>query len=292
MKIEIDNKVIKSILEVVFEKYPNNIICTDKTTRIIKKKNKTYIPLIIEKDNIYEGYEKKVIHYLKNIKKYKKMGIDNVEQYIILAKLRQNKVYRKERKIAIWMNDYILNRQSYLKMGFLNIDSFLEYKFMTDSCDSKKNEKFSLKKEYEKQDKQELKKLGVFSFYDFIGYNAIIDKAVKVYELTNLYEFISLKDFLDFELREFKWKKEYYDKENTLQGVQKYIDKKYCKKVKIDIPNNYFEEPEYFYKHYKIKNFSDYFDYQSNIKKIKHKYKSEKIKQSFSEYLYNTKEGK
>lgn len=287
MRVDFEDNVIKSILEVVFKDYPDNIVCTDKITKIKKKDNITYMPLIFEKDNPYIGYEKKVIHYLKNIDKYKNKGIDNIEQYIILEKLKQNKIYKKEKKIARWMNDYILNRQSYLKMGFLNIDSFLEYKFIVDSYDSKKIKKFSLKKEYEKSDKEALKENGIYSFYDFIQYNCIIDKAVKIYEITNLYEFITLKDFIDFECREFTWKKEYYDKEKTLQGVQKYIDKKYCKKNKIiKIPNDYFEEPEYFYKHYKIKNFSDYFNYQMNIKKLKHKYKSEKINQSFSEYLY------
>ena len=260
-------------------------------TRITKKNNKKIIPLILRKDNIYQGYEKKIIHYYKNIGKYNLKGIENVEQYFLLTLLKLKRLGGKDKKYALYLQEYLQYRAEYIQMGFLNVSDYLEYKeiFSSNNDYKKSNIDFSSKKEYEKR-KNELEMLGVFNLEEYKKYNKMIEKSLYVYEKSKIDNFISLEDFLNFELREFKWKRDYYFKNNkNLNGINEYLVDKYKNdKTKPNLngyKNLYFEEPDYYYKVANVKNFAEHFERNAKFIKIRHKYKSEKISENYVDYL-------
>lgn len=296
MEFDFENKVIEDILRVTLQEVPNKYVCTDKEIKIKNKGTKIIVPLFFNKENIYTGYEKKIVHYYKNIEKYKAKGIDNVEQYLLLLQLQSGKLFGKAKKEALELYKYIKYREDFLKIGLLSYESYCEYKRL--SKGAKDLAMYSLKKEYEKN-KKEKRDLGIYSLSDYVKYNQIIKKSMIAYEKNNLEKEISVDDFLNFELREFDWKKQYLKEKGTLKEVQSFIDQKYRDKKrlfkfppeKIDI-SVYFEEPDYYYCHFGNKTFGEYFERISKISKARHKYKSEKIEGiKYTEYLKNFLEG-
>lgn len=281
MLCDFENKVIEDLLEVSFSDIPNKYKCTDKSQKIIRNKKGTIIPLIFEKENKYLGYENKIYNYYKNIDKYKEKGIDNVEEFLMIIKLRQNKLYGKEKQNAEYIQRYVQYHDTLVKEGFLTLNSYLEY-----IKDRKKSvSKTYLKNEYENR-KDFLESIGVYSLNDYMEYNYIIGEAYKLYDKEKLG--ISLENYIRFETREFLWKKEYREKNNSLIGVQKYIKSKYNREKPIkkfsDI-SIYFKEPSFYYHKFNIKHFFEYYDREKNLIKIRHKYESEKIQEPYHKYL-------
>ena len=292
MKFDFENKVIEDILRVTLQEIPDKYVCTDKEIKVKKKGDKVIVPLFFNKDNVYSGYEKKIVHYYKNVEKYKTKGVDNVAQYLLLLQLQTGKLFGKEKKEALELYKYVKYREDFFKMGFLSYESYYEYKKL--SKNTKNSEMYSLKKEYEKN-KEEKRELGVYSLSDYIRYNKILKKSMIAYEKNNLEKEISVDDFLNFELREFDWKKQYLKEKGTLKGVQSFIEQKYRDKKHLfksppeEIDGSvYFKEPDYYYCHFGNKTFGEYFERISKISKIRHKYKSEKIEGvKYTEYLKN-----
>ena len=142
-----------------------------------------------------------------------------------------------------------------------------------------------LKNEYENR-KDFLESIGVYSLNDYMEYNYIIGEAYKLYDKEKLG--ISLENYIRFETREFLWKKEYKEKNNSLIGVQKYIKSKYNREKPIkkfsDI-SIYFKEPSFYYHKFNIKHFFEYYDREKKLIKIRHKYESEKIQEPYHKYL-------
>lgn len=296
MEFDFENKVIEDILRVTLQEVPNKYVCTDKEIKIKNKGTKIIVPLFFNKENIYTGYEKKIVHYYKNIEKYKAKGIDNVEQYLLLLQLQSGKLFGKAKKEALELYKYIKYREDFLKIGLLSYENYYEYKRL--SKGAKDLAMYSLQKEYEKN-KETKRERGIYSLSDYVKYNQIIKKSMIAYEKNNLEKEISVDVFLNFELREFDWKKQYLKEKGTLKGVQSFIDQKYRDKKrlfksppeKIDIPV-YFEEPDYYYCHFGNKTFGEYFERISKIARARHKYKSEKIEGiKYTEYLKNFLEG-
>lgn len=290
MHFDFENKVIEDVLMVSLEsKKDLNIICSDKVNKVVKKRGQKIIPFVIEDKNKYAGYEKKISHYYKNIDKYCSLGIENVEQFFTLVLLQSNKLVGKDKHYGLMIQEYIKYRDDYMKMGFLTIESFIEYKNIFNKYkDYKRTTKeYSLIKDYEKR-KEEIKELGIYSAKDFIYYNELMQEALFVYDKSKIGRFISLDDFLEFELRVFKWRKDYFSKNKSLKGVQAYIDLRYKEDIRtLNIPGYiYFEEPNFYYKsNNKIINFSKHFNRNAELIKLKHKYKSEQIKIKYSEYM-------
>lgn len=284
MITEFENKIIEDILIVIsnLEHIPNTYICSDKYQKIFKNKSKKAIPLIIVDDNIYIKLRNKVFHYFKNIDKYKGIGIENIDQYLSLILLKKGKLYGRDKKEALIIKRYTQDRKILVKQGFYNATEYLEYERLLDSKDLIY---YVAKKEYNKN-KKELEAYGIFSLQDYLQYNNMINKSFIAYthddQINN-----NIIDFLSFELREFYWKKQYKEKNGTLKGVQKYIKYKYANDTTtLNMPNvSYYQEPNYYYITEGLRNYGEYYEKSIFLQELRHKYKCEKIKIPFEEYV-------
>lgn len=265
---DFENKVLEDILEVTLgDCNIKKAICTDKVDRIKVKNNIKYYPLIFEKDNIYAGLEKKIAHYYKYITKYNRIGIDNVDQFLCIYMLESGRLFGKKKRYALWIQDYILHRDSYIKMGFLTVKEYLEYKIIFSK--NKDTRAYSEIKEYE-NNKEYYMSNGVFSLGDFMKFNDMIKKSIFVYEHSPINRFMNISDYLSFETREFTWKKEYFAKHKSLIGVQQFIKEKYEIPFNINnIPYSYFDNTGYYAKKFNIKNYSEYYNWDLALKKVK-----------------------
>lgn len=265
MRFDIDNKTLEDILKVTIgDVGSNKDICTNKIDRIKKNKNIKYYPLVFKKDNKYEGFEKKISHYYKNISKYNKIGIENVDQYLCIYLLEAKKLYGKEKKYALWISDYIINRNSYIKMGFVTINEYLNYKLLMKKYNN--DDMYSILLDYTKNQQEYFKK-GIFSLQDFILFNKMVKKSLNAYQKSSVKYFMDLNSFLEFELREFSWKKQFYNKNNTLSGVQLFLIKEYKKSCSLDVNMEYYNNTGYFYDKYNVKNYSEYYELIKNNQK-------------------------
>lgn len=289
MICDFDNKVIEDILlESIGDRKSNKYICTDKTLGTNEKVKK--LPLIVETENIYTGLERKIVHYFKNIDKYKAIGIDNVEQFIYLFLLKYKRLHKDKVKDATTIKKYLESRDDYIKIGILNIDEFSKYKKLMakGKSYSEAGKLIFLEKNF-KENEEELKTRGIFSFRDYIKYDEMMKEAIDVFYLSKINSHLKIQDFLNFELREFRWKRQYYLDNQSLKNVQKYIDNLYrTSKETLNLPGYYyFEEPSYHYMKNGSLNFTQHFKRNANLIKLRHKYKSEKKEENYYEYLLN-----
>lgn len=290
MKLDISNKVLEDILFVLTENMESkdDDVISDKSDHIVKKNGYTTYPFILSNDNPYKEIEIKVLHYMNNINKYHGLGIDNIEQYLLLVNLHRKKLYGTEKRTAIYIQDYVKNRNDYIKMGFYKMSEFITYReYLNRYGDYKKAAYlYSTEKEYEKV-KDDYKLKGVYSLDEYRIFSKIMDKSLKAFDRSELYKELSFKAFLDFELREFIWKREFFEKQGSLKGVGVYVREKYSTPQKIlqidEYP--YFKEPEYYYKNNKIRTFGELYEYYEKLIKTRHKFSSEKPESDYLDYM-------
>lgn len=290
MRVDIDDKVLEDMMIVLLKDkiQDESLVVTNKVDRIIKKDNKTYWPIFLEKENPYEGYEVKVVHYMKNVLKYKGLGIENIEQYMALVKLRSQKIYGEDKIKAKHLQYYVKNRENCRKMGFETSYDFIEYRLIFDKYQDydKTALEYSLQKDYETKSNY-LKTKGIYSLTDYRKYNVMMKNALVVYDKANLKKEVSLEEFLEFELREFLWKKEYMMKTGSLKGIGKVIESLYLTPIKSPILQTflYYKEPHYHFRKNGIRTFSEFYNHQKELVHLRHKYSSEKEEQEYLNYM-------
>lgn len=271
MRIDISNPVLKDILLEVCKDDKREIIISDKDNKLHKKGVFQNVPVVIYKPNIYKGFEYKILDYMNNIEAYQKLGIENVEQYLCYVLFKKQRAVGIIHDIGKAVDDYISKRADINNMGFYNVSSYIEYVFSVDKSD---NLTYSLSLEYEKC-KREAAQKGIHSLNDYIKYNNMLSKAVITYEEKEIS--VNKNDFLNFELRQFAWTKEYILKKGTLKGIQKYINKMYISETIIpkeisSLDFEYVQSPAYYFENFEIKNISEFIEWQRKINSIEDKY--------------------
>lgn len=296
MKYDISNKVIEDMVMVLMDGEKEEITISDKTDHLIRKRNEKIYPLILRESGLYEGIERKVVHYMQNTHKYEGIGIMNVEQFALLVHLRRQKLYGKQKTTALAIQDYLKNRAEYLKMGFYNISDFIDYKdFFDRSRDyNKAAYLYSTQKEYLERESYYNDK-GVYSVDDYRLFSKMMEKSIHAYTMEALHKYISLPEYLDFELREFTWKKNFLTKRGSLKGVGAHIRKRYQSNAEGFVleEHPYFLEPGYHFKKNGIRNFGELYAYYEEMVKYRHRHASEKIEKEYISYMMeNIKGGK
>lgn len=271
LHVSFNNKLIEDFMIVIAqrENVSDKYTCSDKIHRYYtSNKNETFLPLIFQYGNIYEIYQKEIFHYYNNISKYNAIGITNIDQYLSLLQLKSGKLYGKNKKEAIILRKYLENRKELTKEGFLTAGEYLEFKLLNSNNISLY---YSIKKDYE-ENKDYLALFGIYSLQDYCIYNEMTNKSLIAYYCSGLQYKIPLDHFLNFELREFIWKKSYKSKIGSLDGVQKELKRLYSTRIKYSIDasvHQYFIEPEYYYVLFGIKNFGEFYEFKCNTQNKK-----------------------
>lgn len=297
MNFDISNKVLEDLVICLMEGHlDKKCIITDKVDHITKRDGQPVYPLVFKEESLYVGISKKIAHYMNNLYKYEAIGITNVEQYALLVNLRRNKLYGKEKRIALNIQDYIKNRAEYLKMGFQDIEDFLIYKEYFHKTKDYKDAAYlySTDKEFYSR-KSYYEKKGVYSLEDYRLFSSLMEKSIRAYTEEKLHNKITFVEYLDFELREFKWKKEYFERKKTLKGVGAYIRKRYLSNSSAIVVEEhpYFLEPGYHYKQAGVRTFGELYEYYEKMINFRHRYRSEKIEDDYLNYmLENIRGGK
>lgn len=271
MNINVSNPIIEDILQVSFSGNKENIIITDKNNKIrnVKVNSNKYLqlPLVIYKPNIYKGLEKELSDYIKRLDYYKKIGIENVEQFLCYMLFKKQRAIGRIKDVGKCVNDFINGNND----GFTILSQYIEYKLFKKLNKSKD---YSIKTQYEKY-KDVLKDYGVYSIRDYIKYNKTLADGIINYDKYNFN--IDRNNYLEFELREFGWKREFFNLKGSLKNVQKFINKKYKEEEEapfniLNIDIEYVKCPNYYYKNYDIKNIGEFISFQAKIKKITDRY--------------------
>lgn len=296
MKFDFSNKVLEDMVQVLSKELKQDGVISDKTDHIIQRKNLKVYPFVFKEENPYREIRQKIMEYWKNRDKYIAAGFENVEQFQLYINLKRRKLFGKEKRVALFIQDYIHNRTEYLKMGFLSMGDFITYREYFDKTQNyeKAAYLYSTEKEYERE-KKKYREKGVYSLLDYRQFSEMMELSLSAFTKEELYKKIPLSLYLSFELREYRWKKEYFEKNGSLKGVGEYIREKYTEgkeSIVLGEEYPYFLEPGYYYEHNRIRNFGELYTYYEKMAKARHRYASEKPEEEYLMFMFQSIRGK